>query len=144
MKVTLLSILTKRRKACPYLVRQEHRCDSIARLASESLLIFASFFVGILNSTKTTLGRSLMRTWLLRPSLSIPVIEARLDAVACFMSQDNQGPINAMHGHLKGISNVPRILGIMKSGRARVSEWQGLVKVLRISIRAYRLIFNCC
>ena len=30
-------------------------------------------YIGILNTTHTTLGRSLLRTWFLRPSLSIPV-----------------------------------------------------------------------
>ncbi|KAJ7610685.1 DNA mismatch repair protein MutS [Mycena rosella] len=83
---------------------------------------------GILNSTKTTLGRALLRTWLLRPSLSLPVIKARHDAVACFMSSENMVPAHAMHGHLKGIKNVPRILEIMRSGKAKMSDWQGLVK----------------
>ena len=34
-----------------------------------------------------------------------------------------------MRSHLKGIKNVPRILGAMRSGKAKVGEWQGLVKV---------------
>ncbi|KAJ7459929.1 DNA mismatch repair protein MutS [Mycena latifolia] len=83
---------------------------------------------GILNNTKTTLGRALLRTWLLRPSLSLGVIKARHDAVACFMSSENLVPAHAMHGHLKGIKNVPKILEIMRSGKAKMSDWQGLVK----------------
>lgn len=85
---------------------------------------------GILDSTKTALGRSLLRRWLLRPSLSIPVIQARHDAVACFTSPENIPIASAMHSHLKGIKNVPRILGMMKSGKARITEWQGLVKFI--------------
>lgn len=84
---------------------------------------------GILNSTKTSLGRSLMRTWLLRPSLSLPVINARLDAVACFLRSENLVPSSVMHSHLKGIKNVPRMLGLLKTGKAKLSDWQGLVKV---------------
>jgi DNA mismatch repair protein MSH5 len=34
-----------------------------------------------------------------------------------------------MHNHLKGIKNVPRMLGLLKMGRAKLSDWQGLVKV---------------
>ncbi|KAJ7175937.1 muts domain V-domain-containing protein [Mycena filopes] len=83
---------------------------------------------GTLNNTKTTLGRALLRAWLLRPSLSLPVIKARHDAVACFISSENLVPTYAMHGHLKGIKNVPRILEIMRSGKAKMSDWQGLVK----------------
>ncbi|RDB18026.1 MutS 5 [Hypsizygus marmoreus] len=83
---------------------------------------------GILNGTRTSLGRSLLRTWLLRPSLSLSVINARHEAVACFLHSENLVPASVMHGHLKGIKNVPRILGAMRTGRAKVSDWQGLVK----------------
>ncbi|KAF7365135.1 MutS 5 [Mycena venus] len=83
---------------------------------------------GTLNTTKTTLGRALLRTWLLRPSLSLSVIKARHDAVACFIAAENLVPAYAMQGHLKGIKNVPRILEIMRSGKAKMSDWQGLVK----------------
>jgi DNA mismatch repair protein MSH5 len=89
------------------------------------------FYKGTLNNTKTSLGRSLMRTWLLRPSLSLPVINARLDAVACFLSLENLVPCGVMHSHLKGIKNVPRILGLLNTGRAKLADWQGLVKVFR-------------
>lgn len=86
-------------------------------------------FSGILNNTKTPLGRSLLRTWLSRPSLSMPVITARHDAVAAFLRPENLVTANAMHNHLKGIKNVPRILGSLSSGKARISDWQGVLKV---------------
>ncbi|KAI0755181.1 DNA mismatch repair protein MutS [Daedaleopsis nitida] len=83
---------------------------------------------GILNNTKTTLGRALMREWFLRPSMSLAVIGARHDAVQCFTRPENLATQNAMHSHLSGTKNVPRIVVAMKSGRAKVSDWQGLVK----------------
>jgi DNA mismatch repair protein MSH5 len=98
-----------------------------AHLHDQSFL--AHIRAGTLNSTKTTLGRALLRTWLLRPSLSLSIIKARHDAVACFVSAENLVPAHTMHGHLKGIKNVPRILEIMRSGKAKMSDWQGLVKV---------------
>lgn len=84
---------------------------------------------GILNNTKTTLGRSLMREWFLRPSMSLEVINSRHIAVECFLRPDNLTTMNTMHAHLKGTKNVPRILGLMKSGKAKTSDWQSLVKV---------------
>ena len=75
------------------------------------------------------MGRSLLRTWLLRPSLSISVIRSRQDAVVCFLRSENTVTSNAMHNHLKGLKNVPRLLGLIKDGRAKLSDWQGLVKV---------------
>lgn len=83
---------------------------------------------GILNNTKTSLGRSLLRTWCLRPSLSLETINARHDAVACFLRPENLGTANSMHNLLKGIKNVPKILSSMKAGKAGISEWQCLVK----------------
>lgn len=75
------------------------------------------------------LGRSLLRTWLLRPSRSLAVINTRHDAVECFLRNENLATTHLMLTHLKGIKNVPRILSTMKAGRAKVSDWQGLVKV---------------
>ncbi|KAJ7644219.1 DNA mismatch repair protein MutS [Roridomyces roridus] len=83
---------------------------------------------GTLNNTNTTLGRALLRTWLLRPSLSLSTIKARHDAVACFLSPENLVTCVTMGTHLKGIKNVPRILEIMRSGKAKMPDWQSLVK----------------
>ncbi|EMD39519.1 hypothetical protein CERSUDRAFT_111843 [Gelatoporia subvermispora B] len=83
---------------------------------------------GILNSTKMTLGRLLMREWLLRPSTSLEVIQARHDAVACFLRPENLATSGVMHAQLKGVKNIPKILGVMKAGKGKVSDWQVLVK----------------
>ena len=90
--------------------------------------------LGILNGTKTTLGRSLLRTWLLRPSLSIPTINARHNAVGCFLRSENIATATQLHNHLKGIKNMPRIMNQLRDGKGRISEWQGLVKVRILSI----------
>ncbi|KAJ3876937.1 DNA mismatch repair protein MutS [Lentinula edodes] len=83
---------------------------------------------GILNVTNTALGRILMRSWLLRPSLSLSVINSRHDAVECFLRLENVTTVTTLRGHLKGIKNVPRILSVLRSGKAKFVEWQGLVK----------------
>ncbi|KAH9941054.1 muts domain V-domain-containing protein [Amylocystis lapponica] len=83
---------------------------------------------GILNNTKTTLGRALLREWFFRPSLSLAVINARHDAVACFLRPENQVTAGAMQSHLNGIKNVPRTLGVLRAGKAKLSDWQGIVK----------------
>ena len=85
--------------------------------------------LGTLDNTRTKLGRSLLRTWLLRPSLSIKVINARHDAVECFTRSENLDIANIMHSQLAGIKNTPRILSALRTGRANLANWQGLVKV---------------
>lgn len=84
---------------------------------------------GILDNTKTSLGRALLREWLLRPLTCINTLSKRHDAVDCFVRPENLSVCNAMHAHLKGIKNVPRVLSALKSGKGKVSDWQGLVKV---------------
>ncbi|KAF9468500.1 DNA mismatch repair protein MutS [Collybia nuda] len=101
--------------------------ESHASVHSEKTKEGLSLF-GTLNSTKTSIGKSLLHTWFLRPSLSIPTINARHDAVACFVAAENLGSAQVMRIHLKGINNVPRILGDLRTGRAKISDWQGLVK----------------
>ncbi|KAF8158095.1 hypothetical protein B0H34DRAFT_749503 [Crassisporium funariophilum] len=94
----------------------------------DTVFILRDVSVGILNGTKTTLGRSLLRTWLLRPSLSLSVIKSRQDAIECFLHPENLTTANVMHNHLKGMKNLPRIMGVMGAGRAKLSDWQGIVK----------------
>jgi DNA mismatch repair protein MSH5 len=78
-----------------------------------------------------SLGRALLRQWLLRPLLSLEKIRARHDAVECFARPDNIATAERMHNHLKGIKNLPSFLAVMRAGRAGLSEWQGLVRVRR-------------
>ncbi|KAH6908017.1 muts domain V-domain-containing protein [Coprinopsis sp. MPI-PUGE-AT-0042] len=83
---------------------------------------------GILNMTKTNLGRQLLRTWLLRPSLSLSTISKRHNAVECFTRPENLVAVNLMHNHLKGLKNTPKVLKALMSGKAQLVDWQGFVK----------------
>lgn len=85
--------------------------------------------IGILNNTRTTLGRNLLREWLLRPSLSLPIIAARHAAVACFIDPNNITTADDIQGHLSGIKNAPRVFKMLKSGRGKIKDWQGVVQV---------------
>jgi DNA mismatch repair protein MSH5 len=72
----------------------------------------------------------MLRQWFLRPSLSFEVINTRHDAVSVLLRPENQVSVDAMHSHLKGLKNVPRLLGILRAGKATIVEWQSLVKVI--------------
>lgn len=90
--------------------------------------------LGILDFTKTSFGRSLLRQWCLRPSLSISEIEARHDAVSCFVRGENSPVADAMHTQLKGLKNVMRSFGIVKAGKGTTTDWQVLVKVRQLCL----------
>ncbi|KAF8517335.1 muts domain V-domain-containing protein [Gautieria morchelliformis] len=83
---------------------------------------------GILDATRTSLGRRLLRNWFLRPSLSLSTIASRHNALSCFLRSENLVTSSAMHSHLKGIGNAPHVFGILRGGRAGVREWQTVVK----------------
>ncbi|KAI0031053.1 DNA mismatch repair protein MutS [Vararia minispora EC-137] len=106
---------------------QVFESESHASMHSDKTKEGLSLF-SILNNTKTSLGLSLLRTWLLRPSMSINVITNRHEAVSCFIRPENIEVAAAMHNHLKGIKNMPRILVSIRAGKASLSDWQGLVK----------------
>lgn len=72
----------------------------------------------------------MLRRWFLRPSLSFEVINARHVAISVLLRSENQVSVDAMHGHLKGLKNVPRLLGLLRAGKATIVEWQSLVKVI--------------
>ncbi|KAH8825333.1 DNA mismatch repair protein MutS [Flagelloscypha sp. PMI_526] len=106
---------------------QIFEAESHASVHSDKTKEGLSLF-GILNTTKTTLGKALLRTWFLRPSLDPNVINARHDALDCFMDPANSTTITGVHGHLKGIKNIPRTLTMLRNGRAKLGDWQALVK----------------
>jgi DNA mismatch repair protein MSH5 len=125
--------------------QREQRRDchySVRVLPSSSILVAPDngMPLGTLDNTRTTLGRSLLRTWLLRPSLSIKVINARHDAVECFTRSENLDIANIMHSQLAGIKNIPRILSALRTGKANLANWQGLVKVRLQSGRVGRIV----
>ena len=139
-------------------------------LYSMPLLSFLSIFVsmlilwlGLLNRARTPMGKSLLKRWLLQPSLEIPVIEARLDAVECFSMPDNSTFLSFFNSKLitdysmcsstahmaecihKGlnIKNVPQVIKSLLAGNSPVNQWQALssvsLKKLSYSIPEYQL-----
>ncbi|KAI0246735.1 DNA mismatch repair protein MutS, partial [Lactifluus subvellereus] len=85
---------------------------------------------GTLDSTRTTLGHSLLRTWLLRPSHTLEVVNSRHDAVEYFTLPDNPDIANVMHSQLGGIKDIPRIFPTLRAGKANLTDWRGLVKFI--------------
>ncbi len=65
--------------------------------------------LGILDDTLTSMGARLLRQWLLRPSLELPVINARLDAVAELY--DNAIQRDSLRQLLRQIQDIERLVG---------------------------------
>ncbi|KAK9384476.1 muts domain V-domain-containing protein [Lipomyces mesembrius] len=82
---------------------------------------------GILNSTVTPFGHQLLKSWFLRPSLSLPVITERHSAVALFVRPDNLHITYALKSSLKKIKNIPRLLTNLNMGKATLGDWKAII-----------------
>ncbi|KND00198.1 MutS family protein MSH5 [Spizellomyces punctatus DAOM BR117] len=82
---------------------------------------------GIMDTTKTPMGRALLRQWFLRPSMSLDVIRERHTAVGYFLRPDIQFAMNQLRGSLKHVKNIPKILTKMRT-HASIVEWQAILK----------------
>ncbi|KAF9933799.1 MutS protein msh5 [Linnemannia zychae] len=83
---------------------------------------------GLLNQTKTSQGRYLLKQWLLRPSLSMETIRMRHQSVECFMRTENQTTVNQLADSLTHIKNIPKVLQAM-SRKARINDWQFVLQI---------------
>ncbi|KDN43874.1 hypothetical protein RSAG8_05867, partial [Rhizoctonia solani AG-8 WAC10335] len=82
----------------------------------------------LLNHTSTHLGRSLLRRWCLRPSLSMPTITARHAAIGCFALAENKNTASNIRSNLSGLCQVPKAMALLRTGRGRLLEWRGVAK----------------
>ncbi|GJN92911.1 hypothetical protein Rhopal_005953-T1 [Rhodotorula paludigena] len=96
---------------------------------------------GIVNHTRSPLGKALLRQWFIRPSLELDVIELRLDAVECFKRETNQAPVDAMRSHIKLVKNTPRLLKTLSGGNGSINDWQSLWKLTYATIMIRDAVF---
>ena len=101
---------------------ESHPNVHLHNYAKESKSLFS-----LLNFTRTTLGKHLLRQWFLRPTLSLPVISSRHRAIECFLSPANFDVVEQLPHCLRHVKNAPKILEKMK-GKLDVNLWQVLMK----------------
>ncbi|ELU42120.1 meiotic recombination-related protein [Rhizoctonia solani AG-1 IA] len=93
----------------------------------------------LLNHTSTYLGRSLLRRWCLRPSLSITTINARHAAIQCFLLPENMSAASTIRANLRGLCQMPKTMALLRTGRGRLPEWRGVfayhVNLLKDAVR---------
>ncbi|KAF8420824.1 DNA mismatch repair protein MutS [Tirmania nivea] len=83
---------------------------------------------GILNSTRTKTGYFMLKQWFLRPSLSLPLLQQRHNAVACFLRSQNAHVAAAIGKSLTRIKNIPKVLAALRKGKAKASEWTSILQ----------------
>ncbi|TGZ76787.1 hypothetical protein EX30DRAFT_336190 [Ascodesmis nigricans] len=81
---------------------------------------------GILNQARTPLGRTLLQTWFLRPSTSLPLITSRHSSVTLLLHPPNLPTLTPLSRALSKIGNIPSFLSALKRGKSN-SEWSTLL-----------------
>lgn len=71
------------------------------------------------------MGKSLLKRWLLQPSLEPAILNARFDAVDCFSMVDNSHLAETLHRSLN-VRNIPRVIKNLIAGVKSVMMWQAL------------------
>lgn len=115
--------------------------ENHANLHSEKVKEGLSLF-GILNQTKTPLGKFLLKSWFQRPSLEISVIKARQNVINNLLKGDNQYLLNTLSSSLRGIKNLPKLLKNLKEGKGTLGVWKDIQKVGNLAITLTRLVIT--
>ncbi|KAJ3059989.1 MutS protein msh5, partial [Podochytrium sp. JEL0797] len=82
---------------------------------------------GLMNLTRSPLGKSLLTKWFLSPSIDLAVIESRQAAVRALLLPRNRDAVDVCKECLAFVSNIPRIC-IKLSKKLGFPEWQSLLK----------------
>ncbi|KAI8819391.1 muts domain V-domain-containing protein [Fimicolochytrium jonesii] len=109
--------------------QDEAHPNMFSKRSKEGLSLF-----GILDNTKTPLGRTLLKQWFLRPSMEVEVIRQRHAAVEFFLMTDIRYEVDQLRAALRNIKNIPRALRKMKS-KATIPEWQMILKFAYYSLK---------
>ncbi|KAF9141882.1 MutS protein msh5 [Mortierella sp. GBA39] len=89
---------------------------------------------GLLNQTKTSQGRHLLKQWLLRPSLNMATIHQRHQTVECFVQTENQPTVNQLAGALLHMKNIPKVLQTM-SRKATINDWRAILEFVYYCVK---------
>jgi DNA mismatch repair ATPase MutS len=87
------------------------------------------FIVGILDQTRTPLGKNLLKQWLHRPSTSLAVIQERQEIVSCFVNPENIMVAEKLHKSVGGLKGAPIALNRLRKGKATLLNWKSMVQV---------------
>ncbi|RIB15967.1 muts domain V-domain-containing protein [Gigaspora rosea] len=94
---------------------------------------------GILNNTRTVLGKYLLKQWFLRPTLDLAVLDERHRTIECFLQPDNLDISGQFTTCLKHIKNIPKIIENM-NGRLNIKDWQSLLQYAFYCLKIRNLV----
>ncbi len=103
--------------------------------------VTAHSLVGVLDQTQTGMGARLLRQWILRPSVKLGEIEARLDAVTELKTSTIKR--DQLRRLLEPMSDLERLCGKVTLGRANARDLIALRQSIELVPRLRQTLADC-
>ena len=96
-----------------------------------------SFFgTGLLDKTRSVLGKQMLRQWVAHPLQDQKTISDRHMTIRFFSRQVPREKLSEIASLLKHIKNIHRLLSKIKQSKATYSDWQYILKVNQTIIKS--------
>lgn len=80
-----------------------------------------------MNQTCSPMGQELMKSWFKKPSTNIAILKARHDFISILVEPKLVDIMKDLRKLLRGLKHIPRVLGDISVGRARIEDWSALL-----------------
>ncbi len=107
-----------------YLIIDDRSCRNLELLKNIQTNDRKGSLISVLDRTITAMGGRLLKAWIRYPLISIPGIEARLDAVG--EAKENPGLRNSIRTHLKDVYDLERLGSKISMGHANPRDLTAL------------------
>ncbi|KAI7898974.1 muts domain V-domain-containing protein [Cokeromyces recurvatus] len=95
---------------------------------------------GLLDKTKSVLGKQLLKEWLSRPTQEIQVIADRHATIHVFSKPELRDKIIEISSFLKHIKNINRLLSKLRESKATPNDWQSILKFAYYTICIFGIL----
>jgi DNA mismatch repair protein MSH5 len=73
------------------------------------------------------MGQELMKSWFKQPSTNVHIIRARHELISVFVEPTSTDMVKGLRKLLRSLKNIPRVLGDISVGRAKIEDWSALL-----------------
>lgn len=96
----------------------------------QAKLLTKALLLGLLDKTKSVLGKQLLKDWVSRPTIDENIIKYRHSMIDLFLSSNaTKEKIVEIRSFLKHIKNINRLLFKVRELKATFTDWQYILKV---------------
>ena len=105
-------------------------------VSKEGLSLF-----GVLNRTKSKIGKTLLRNWFMQPLRDRSSLNKRLDSIQYFFDNPGSELVNEIRENLKHIKDTKLILKRIREVKTSTNDWINLYKSLYCFKNLYEICF---